>query len=745
MIKFLELTLRNFLSYGNNTTKLKLDFSKPTLIVGKNYDSIVNGQVDSNGSGKSAILNAISFCLYDKTISEIDKGEVVNYINDKNMEISLTFKKGETYYKIERYRKNKGKGGDGVRIFINEKDAKFTAAHDRTPDSVANTNLKIAEILGIPFEIFSRIVVFSATFEPFLSLPGSHASKANQRDIIEELFGLTELTTKAEKLKMEISTAKSLLNALMTKNDRIVVERNRYTEQLDSTLAKKIAWDGDQTISTKTVKARLKALSVIDFDSIETLLNDIQDINTSLVSKRNSLVLLNKDLSSITENNRACANWNVTNESKIDKLEYELLQLSEIDVDHYIQIKNKVISLKTELENCKNEEKPLLKDQDSLSKLIKALEEEIEHLSGSKCPYCSQTFVEAKDKLVEKKEELNDANDKLRATVRSLTRLMNKRLEIETELRPLLDVDMIDTDDVNQTIIRKKSELETISKQSNPFTIKDSMRVEGEIMDTTAQIDCLEANLKAKSTELQSFPVGDLGISGWTKDTLQRLSNEVDKLVDKLEDYKTAVNPFNSIVAELQNTIDTKLELPDTDKADKLSSLLEHQEFLLKLLTKKDSFVRKALLNKNIPFLNTRLAHYLEVIGMTHKVVFNEEMGVNISSFGTKWSFSNLSTGQKARVNLALSFAFRDVLQARFSKINFCILDECLDYGLGNVGVQLAAKMVKNIAISEGLSMFVISHKDEISNMFDSKLEVELREGFSNILKSDIVSTEETE
>ena len=74
MIKFLTLTIRNFLSYGNNTTKLKLDFTKPTLITGKNYDAVVEGQITSNGAGKSTILNAIAYCLYDKTISKYSIG-----------------------------------------------------------------------------------------------------------------------------------------------------------------------------------------------------------------------------------------------------------------------------------------------------------------------------------------------------------------------------------------------------------------------------------------------------------------------------------------------------------------------------------------------------------------------------------------------------------------------------------------------------------------------------------------------
>lgn len=214
-------------------------------------------------------------------------------------------------------------------------------------------------------------------------------------------------------------------------------------------------------------------------------------------------------------------------------------------------------------------------------------------------------------------------------------------------------------------------------------------------------------------------------------------------LADKIRELKSQDNPFDSVAKELEFTLENEIEKVNTTVVDELYAELEHQEFLLKLLTKKDSFVRKALLNKNIPFLNSRLAHYLDAMGLNHKVLFTEEMGAKITQFGTEYSFENLSAGQKARINLALSFAFRDVLQARFSKINFCILDECLDVGLGNVGVQLAAKMIKSVAVNDKLSMFVISHRDEIASMFDSKLEVELRDGFSSIKKSSLSSTQE--
>ena len=76
----------------------------------------------------------------------------------------------------------------------------------------------------------------------------------------------------------------------------------------------------------------------------------------------------------------------------------------------------------------------------------------------------------------------------------------------------------------------------------------------------------------------------------------------------------------------------------------------------MKLLTKKDSFVRKTLLKRNLPYLNSRLQTYIEDLGLTHKVEFTSELTAKISQFGNELSFDNLLNGQKARVNIALCF-----------------------------------------------------------------------------------------
>jgi DNA repair exonuclease SbcCD ATPase subunit len=216
-------------------------------------------------------------------------------------------------------------------------------------------------------------------------------------------------------------------------------------------------------------------------------------------------------------------------------------------------------------------------------------------------------------------------------------------------------------------------------------------------------------------------------------DKLIKIRDETNSLKQQLDAMRNQVNPFLEPLQELQD-MDIGNDV-DRGEIDKLTRILDHQKFLHKLLTKKDSFVRKTLLNKNIPFLNKRLNHYLGELGLPHKVEFTYELTAEISQFGRTMDFGNLSNGQRSRVNLALSLSFRDVLQNLHDHINVCMFDEVLDVGLDTVGVQLAAKMIKRKAREEKLCAFIISHRDEIDNAFDRTITVEMSKGFSYIVE----------
>lgn len=740
-IIFKTLEMKNFLSYGNNKTVLSLDFNKPILVVGRNYDSIVDGQVDSNGSGKTTLLNGISVSLYDRTIPSIEKDDLVNYINGKNMEVSLVFSVNNVNYKIVRYRKNKALGGNGVKLYVNTKDFNFTEEHDKTPDSISNTNQEIENIIGFPFEVFSRIVVFSATYEPFLSLPSSHASKANQRDIVEELFGLTELTRKSETLKTLISETKKELSKLQDKNEVVENERNRIITQINLTTTKKETWKQNKDEKIKAIKNELIPLSGVDIDSLTAMVTDIDSLNEAVMVSDTQLKSIKSQLATVNTENSRFNMWESEQDTKVANLVSKIEAYADTDFDTLIEVKNEIESLNKDIlnnnkiiEGFSNSNNKILSDIDNIGL-------EIVTLKSNVCPYCKQEMLEVEAKIKECEAsitalevellKLESEKEEVIKTNKSLTETLNKlsKIKIPDNIKQLQQ-------DFNSWV----TSLDLLKKQTNPYNLSSTTELEDAVRTSEQQHQLLVNELSDKKRELELVTPEFMG--SVTIVSLSKLSDKIDNLVEQVENLLNEVNPFLSVEVELHDMLKS-VPPPNTEKVDKLAVELEHQEFLLKLLTKKDSFIRKALLNKNIPYLNTRLDTYLKMMGLPHSVLFTEDMGVKITQFNTAYRYNNMSNGQKARVNLALSFAFRDVLQTRYSRINLCVLDECLDVGLGNVGVQLAAKMIKAIAKNDNISMFIISHKDEISTMFNDKLEIELREGFSNILESKISKSEE--
>ena len=186
MIRIKKIGLKNFFSFGDCWNWLDLNQPGVTLILGENADL---PEVDSrNGVGKTSIFHAIAVALYNSALSFIKKDNWINATNKKGMEVVLEFEKDGVEYKVHRGRKP-----DFVSLYRKTSLEDWDRdRHDITPDSIANTNLKIEEILGIKFDLFKYVVLFTATNIPFLELPGP-----DQRLIIERLFDMDVITEKA--------------------------------------------------------------------------------------------------------------------------------------------------------------------------------------------------------------------------------------------------------------------------------------------------------------------------------------------------------------------------------------------------------------------------------------------------------------------------------------------------------------------------------------------------------------------
>lgn len=586
MITLKTLSVRNFLSYGNNVTVFQLDQPGTTLILGEDLDNTADG-TGSNGVGKTTMLQAIVYALYDKIISDdYTLDGLVNNINDEQMEVTLEFiaNNGVTY-KVIRQRKMKKHGPEKNRVFL------YEGEHDISVD-MAGTTKKIEEIIGMPFEMFTRIIVFSAANASFLKLPASHPSQANQKSFVEDLFGITIVTQKAEKLKAYIKDTKAALDIKKSVIDAQKAERERHLVQIDNAQRRLDAWEVQRRDTIRNLQAKLARIDGVDVEGQRAVHAKVRQVETT--------------------------------RSKVKQEKMEASRTCKQHVTAFTKYEGEILVLR-----------------------------------DNKCPHCKQQYAGAADEI----DKYLDLMGKLEADIATLSEQMKEQTEMLEDLDALYDqlVQQITVDNVEE---------------------------------------------------------------------IARIQADANNIRDRVEELKNEVNPHYATIQDLKAVKFDEINYEDIDKIQKE---LDHQNFLLKLLTKSDSFVRKTLISKYLPFLNQRLQYYLQMLGLPHVVQFQDDLSVEIALGAAKMRFGQLSNGQKARIDFAFSVAFKDVRERLHGRINVCMFDEVLDFGLDAVGVTACARVIKHLARTEGVSMYVITHRSEIDSVFDRKMTIQMIKRFSYV------------
>jgi DNA repair exonuclease SbcCD ATPase subunit len=200
-------------------------------------------------------------------------------------------------------------------------------------------------------------------------------------------------------------------------------------------------------------------------------------------------------------------------------------------------------------------------------------------------------------------------------------------------------------------------------------------------------------------------------------------------LEKQLADKTAETDPYGEQIADMQGQA---LQVVTYDALNELTRLQEHQDFLLKLLTSKDSFIRKKIIEQNLSYLNARLTHYLDRIGLPHTVVFQNDLTVSIEELGRELDFDNLSRGERNRLILSMSWAFRDVFESLYQPINVLFIDEMIDSGLDTQGVENALALLKHMSRERHKSIWLVSHRDELSGRVENILRVVKESGFTS-------------
>jgi DNA repair exonuclease SbcCD ATPase subunit len=580
MIRIKDLSVKNFMSVGNATQAINFDRKDLTLVLGENIDLGGDDTGARNGTGKTTIINALSYALYGQALTSIRKDNLINKTNGKNMLVTVHFEKDGVEYKIERGRKP-----NTMAFYVGNVEQEIT---DESQGDSRETQAEIERVIGLSHDMFQHIVGLNTYTQPFLSL------KANeQRTIIEQLLGITMLSEKAEKLKELNKATKDAITQEEFRIKAVGDANKRIQDQIESLKRRQTLWTTKYAEDLAALQAAYDELSKLDIEA---------------------------ELAA----HQALTAWN-DKSKKINDL-------------------NKLIK------RCELDEGKELK-------LIEQLKTDIASLENHTCHSCGQSFHD--DRQVTMLEEKR----------RALQEAALQALATNTQLLE------------NQDALRDLGEL-----GAQPAVYYDR---ESDAFEHRSSMAALLAQMAAKQSE---------------------------------------TDPYAEQITEMETQGVQEIKY---DTLNELGNIRDHQEFLLKLLTNKDSFIRKRIIDQNLSYLNARLSQYLDKIGLPHTVKFNNDLTVSITELGRDLDFDNLSRGERNRLILSMSWAFRDVWESLYQHINLLFIDELVDSGMDASGVENSLAILKKMARENNKSIWLVSHKDELAGRVNNILTVVKENGFT--------------
>ena len=686
MVTIKNITLRNFLSIGNVTQAVDFDKKDITLILGENLD--LGGDGARNGTGKTTLIQGLAYALFGQPINNIRKDNLVNRTNGKGMLVTLEFNVNGTDYKIERGRKP-----NVLKFYVN--DVQQKATEDQQGEN-KETQAAIERVLNMSPEMFKHIVVLNTYSEPFLALKNNE-----QREIIEQLLGITLLSEKAEVVKDLIRQSKDDIQQEEFRIKAVEEANKRVKEQIDSVKRRQTLW--------KKKHDEDLAMLVTEYDDLSKI-----DIDVELQAHKD-LVIWNQQKQQQEAYDALIARqtaWMQKQDKDIAELQRQLSVLTHIDFEFELQSHkdlatyNQQVQLKTAYDSKVDSlRKEITKEGKNYEKLTK----EIETLKEHKCYACGQDFHDDQH-----------------------TSVLNSKVELWNTSKSHLDDLKFQLDEL----------------VANPILVGDKptthYKTEAEAVRQYAEIDNLKKQINAKESETNPFseqlldtPSVALGKRPSTHYDTEAQAVEhrtkISSLLLQIEAKAGETDPYQEQITEMEAQA---LQEVKFDTINEITKTMEHQKFLLDLLTSKDSFVRKKIIDQNLSYLNQRLTHYLDKIGLPHNVVFKNDLTVEITELGRELDFDNLSRGERNRLILGLSFAFRDVWENLYAPVNTLFIDELIDSGLDTMGVENSLAILKDMSRRRHKSIWLVSHREELAGRVPNVLKVIKENGFTSYASS---------
>lgn len=701
--------MRNFFSFGNAAQELEFQGRDISLVLGQNNDVVVEGGDSAgrrNGVGKSAIIQGLVYGLYGKSVgNDIKIPNLVNKINTKQCEVVVEFEKDGQEYRIERGR------SPTYFNFLSLKDG--VVIEDDSRGEKKDTQEELNEILGISQTLFEHIVVLNANVDPFLSL-----SAQKQRDMIEELLGITQLTEKAELLKDMQKDSKKTAEQEKFKIDTLISSNERIQKSIENLQTQANNFEITKLKTIDSIKAKLLEFEYVDKFGFSELYANAKVMEDAIEHNNKRSVLENRLTSLMQKREQYDAQLqsnkslvlNKINELKSIDISSELALHEELDVWNQLEG-----ILKTNTSAKMFKEQAIRQSGAELERLKSTLSKENDKLKAvqdSKCPMCNSTL--------ENDHNHSDMVTKINDTISDIE---SQILSVEYAIS--IAYEELDAIEIFEMPPKPVTKYKTISEAK----LHEHMLAENTAKYEEEDVNIYDEELISTYTELEGMELKEYDVVFSTHE-VQQLEMTYKSLKEQLQREENTNNPYFNQIETLKND---SLQVIDYSLYNEMEKLATHQDFLVKLLLNKDSYVRKRIIEQNITFLNSRLQFYIEQCDSEHFVKFMNDLSVEITLNDQFYDYKQLSRGERTRVNVALSLAFRDTYESLYQGINLIMIDEMIDVGLDPSGITRMWTIFADLAVIQRKNVFVISHKEELLTKTDNILKIVKEDGFSTI------------
>lgn len=730
---------KNFRSIGNEFLEVDYQRNPSTLVTS-----------DDNGAGKSTMMVWLPiFVLFNDTYSKREKkAGLVNSVSRKDCVGEIEF-----FTKGEEWKVRRGIKPDFIEVY-KQQDGDWKQLENDA--AKADTNKLIQELIGIDQKMLENAIVLGK--EKYV--PFSEMMTADRRLMVETIWDLGFFTVMNEDVKAAIKRINTELSS--TDNDRNMcetrltgkiqalelVEQNNQALQQHSREALEFAenLEKDMIAESGRLEAQLEdavqrreqltqEALVVRKDTVEGAEQEVTDLIESYVLPLHDQEEKNKAAEALAEGDI---------EAKIQGRDDILQRQADIQEEISLSLKEQaaIVGKLQEATNTQSQGKNF-RTRFETERTIALNAVKNFHDMGQ-CPTCNQLVSDdAKAEVSQKYQpEIDDLDKKLVAVDERITAInteidkfnvaMDANQEEIAVLRQGLEDIRVELRTFDAEVEEKRRVLRDIQQRGKDAISAILKERDQRVVDLRADIS-RRANVAAQAL--------DIGIAEAREDVI-RLDNEHNRAEDKLTGHRHYMDDLRvKLAKEPTDTAPLRAEIErigDEHNALKvkqvdLDNARQDHEHLLFLL--RDDQTKARIVALYLPYLNQKVNEYLEALNMFLQIQIDDTFDISMLSPERKGqSIFSLSTGQRARLNLAIMLALRDVANLKASvQCNILVLDEILE-NMSERGVQECVMMLNHKF--QGNNLFVISQREqEFQEYFEHNIRYGLRNGLTTILE----------